>query len=441
MIIAIAAIIVVLVAVNALYVAAEFAAVSVRRSRVQQMAEEGSSLAKSLLPILQRPELLDRYIAACQIGITISSLVLGAYGQAAIPGRLAPLLEDLGAFGEPAAQSISAVFVLLSLTAVQVILGELVPKSLALQFPTRVALYTTLPMQWSLVALRPFIAILNGSALALLRIVGAGHASHTHTHSPEEIELLIMQSGDGGLLNPDERSRLRRALQLGNLTAANVMVPRHLMLAFDSQMTIDAAVIAISSSPYTRVPVYRDSIDHVVGLLHAKDLAAYELKTGGTDTIERVARPVVTLPASLAVDRVLVELRTQRAQQAVVVDEHGGIAGLITLEDVLAEVFGTFDDEFKTSAVPGVAILPGGGVRVPGSMHASEVRQYLTSNLPGSSTTIGGRVVEMLGYLPDAGVRVHGGGAEILVERVKGRVIDTLVIRLVGGKEAAPDAS
>jgi CBS domain containing-hemolysin-like protein len=428
MIIAIVGIIVLLIAVNALYVAAEFAAVSVRRSRVQQLAEEGNGLARSLLPILQKPELLDRYIAGCQIGITISSLVLGAYGQATIPGRLEPLLDDLGWFSEAAAQSIAAIIVLLFLTATQVVLGELVPKSLALQFPARVALYTTLPMQYSLVALRPFIAILNGSALAVLRLFGAGHASHTHTHSPEELELLIMQSADGGLLDPDERSRLRKALQLGNLAAADVMVPRQKVLAFEAQMTIAEASTAIARSPYTRVPVYRDSIDEVLGLLHAKDLAAYEGEAARTRTISEIARPMVTIPESLPVERVLVALRAERAQQALVIDEHGGVAGLLTLEDVLSEIFGTFGDEFKSVAEADVQQLPGGGTRLAGSIPYAFARKIMPVDLPGASHTLAGRVIEMLGHLPAEGEEIALEGARIVVESVAHRAIVSVVV-------------
>jgi CBS domain containing-hemolysin-like protein len=440
MILAALAIIVVLVVVNALYVAAEFAAVSVRRSRVQQMAEEGNGLARALLPTLQQPELLDRYIAGCQIGITVSSLVLGAYGQAALPGHIAPILEDFGGLQEAASQTVSAIFVLLFLTGIQVVLGELVPKSLALQFPTRVALYTTLPMKWSLVILRPFIAILNGSALAMLKPFHVGHASHTHAHSPQEIELLIAQSGDGGLLNSDERTRLRKALQIGNLVAADVMVPRRKMLAFEASMTIDAAIVAIADSPYTRVPVYRESIDDVLGLIHAKDLAIYDSATGGSDPITAVTRPMVTVPESLSVDRVLLTLRAQHAQQALVVDEHGGVAGLITLEDVLSEIFGAFDDEFKHG--PGDSIIPlaGGGVGVPGSMPMVVARRFLPTGLPGTSHTLAGRLTEMAGYLPVEGERFEVDGATVVVEAVARRTIISLAIFPSGGAEVDDDA-
>src|SRR6266540_3204372 len=187
-----------LILINAVYVAAEFAAVSVRRSRIQQLAADGNPLAEWLLPVIESPAALDRYIAACQIGITLSSLVLGAYAQSTIAVWLEPFFTEWGGLQEVAAQSTSAVVVLLTLTVAQVIFAELVPKSLALQYPTQTALYTLIPMVPSLWVYRPFIKWLNGTGLLVLRALGAPQHGHRHIHSPEEIELLIAESRDGG---------------------------------------------------------------------------------------------------------------------------------------------------------------------------------------------------------------------------------------------------
>src|ERR687898_1653404 len=178
-----------LILINAVYVGAEFAAVSVRRSRIQQLADDGNPLAAWLLPLIESPPALDRYIAACQIGITLSSLVLGAYAQRTIAVWLTPLFIDLGGLQDVAAQSTSAAVVLFALTVAQVIFAELIPKSLALQYPTRFALYTLLPMVPSLWIYRPFIKWLNGTGLLFLRLVGAPAQTHRHLHSPDEIAL------------------------------------------------------------------------------------------------------------------------------------------------------------------------------------------------------------------------------------------------------------
>jgi CBS domain containing-hemolysin-like protein len=197
-----------LILVNAVYVAAEFAAVSTRRSRIRQLAEEGNRLACWLMPILERPVLLERYIGACQIGITVSGLVLGAYAQATIARRP----DAMGGAGRacrnrrPAPRPLP--IVLLLLTVAQVIFAELVPRSLALRYPTSAALYATIPMAPSMWLFRPFITWLNATGLLLRRLIGAPPRAHRHIHSPEEIELLIAESRDGGLLEPDEHRRL-----------------------------------------------------------------------------------------------------------------------------------------------------------------------------------------------------------------------------------------
>ncbi len=227
---------------NAIYVAAEFAAVSVRRSRIQQLAADGNPLAAWLLPVLDSPGSLDRYIAACQIGITLSSLILGAYAQGTIAVWLTPFFASIPWLQSIAAQSTSAVLVLLVLTVAQVVFAELIPKSLALQYPTQTALYTVVPMVPSAWVYRPFIKFLNGSGALLLRLVGAPQQGHRHIHSPAEIELLIADSRDGGLLEPDEHRRLQRALRLNLRQAKQLMVPRRRVSALDINTPMDDVI-------------------------------------------------------------------------------------------------------------------------------------------------------------------------------------------------------
>ena len=428
------AIIVVLIAVNALYVAAEFAAVSVRRSRIQQLAREGNPFARALLPVLNNPSLLDRYIAACQIGITISSIVLGAYGQATLPDYIAPLFEGLGGLQEGASQSASAVVILISLTIIQVVLGELVPKSLALQYPTQSALYTAIPMRWSLAVLRWLIVVLNGSGMLILRLLGSPAPTHVHTHSPDEIELLIVQSSDGGLLNPDERVRLRRALKLSSKTAHDIMVPRNRMMAIDVETPVDDLLAIVGGSPYTRMPVYRENVDNVIGLLHTKDLVAGYLEAGQVRTVDQFIRPILSVPEMVTADRVLATFRGKKVQQAIVVDEYGGVAGLVTLEDVLAEVFGDFGDEFKAQ-VESVETLDDGRIRIQGSVPSDEVGSLLGVEFGGHADSIGGRVVEVLGFLPSGGEIVEVDGVTMEVEEVEHLAVKTLLITPPGGSE------
>lgn len=344
------AIIALLIAVNALFVAAEFAAVGTRRSRIRMLAQDGDARAAWVLPIVEDPARLDRYVAACQIGITFSSLVLGAFGQATLARDLAPALESLGGWSELAAQGVAALIVLLALTALQVILGELLPKSLALQFPTRALVLTVGPMRASLRLFAPFIWLLNGSGILLLRLLRAPQVSHRHIHSPDEIDLLIVESRDGGLLEPDEQRRLHQALRLSMYPVSAVMVPAAQVAAIDADQPFTRIVAEVAESPFSRLPVYRGDRDNVVGVLQTKHVALAVAKgEAGRVDLEDLLRPVVRVAESTTADKALTVLREGRTQLAVVTDAEGRMVGLVTLEDVLEEVFGEVGDEFKGS--------------------------------------------------------------------------------------------
>lgn len=338
------AIISALIFLTAVYVAAEFAAVSVRRSRLRRMAEDGHSLAARLLPVVEDARQLDRYIAASQIGITFGSLVLGAYGQARLSPVVEPLLVRAG-FQPDSAESTAAAAILIGLTILGVIFGELVPKSLALQYPTQVALWTVLPMRWSLHVMDWFIWALNGSGILLLKAFRVQNTGHRHIHSPEEIELLIAESRDGGLLEPEEQVRLHKALQLRRRTARELMVPRERLVLLDGDQPFDEIVRAVASSPYTRLPVFRGKPSNVIGMLRTKDLAVGYLS--GTHAIDGLLRPIATVPAAMPADRLIGFLRERRAHGVLVTDEGGKLAGLVTLEDVVSALIGVVQDELK----------------------------------------------------------------------------------------------
>lgn len=328
-----------LILANALYVAAEFGAVSVRRSRVRRLADDGGWLARRLVPFIEHPAALDRYVGASQIGITLSSLMLGAFAQATVTPVLAPALGSLFALEPGLAASWASVLVLTTLTALQLVVGELVPKALALQYPTETALATVLPMQWSATLFRPLLAVLNGTATALLRSVGAKATSHGHLHSPEELELLIAESRDGGLLEPEEQQRLHRALRLGLRQARDLMVKRDALTTLPIDAPWDVVVATVHASPYSRIPVYRGSPDAIVGTLRVKDLIRHYVAEGPRP-LEGLVRPLIQLPESLAADRVLSQLRENRAHQAVVVDDGGRAVGVITIQDVVGALLG-----------------------------------------------------------------------------------------------------
>lgn len=416
------AVLLLLVAINALYVAAEFAAVSVRRSRIQQQAEDGNRLAVRFFPYVADGQKLDRFVATCQIGITISSLVLGAYGQTALAPRLSPLFESWGGMEALAAQSTAAVVILLTLTAFQMILGELVPKSLALQFPTAVALYTVVPMQWSIRLLSWFITVLNGSGLAILRLLGVRETGHVHIHTPDEIEYLIAESREGGLLELDEHTRLREALRLGVTTVDEVMVPRTSITGIEASTGFPEVLRIAAESPYTRLPVFDGTLDNITGYLHVQDIARSALS--GRETLP-LHKPLV-IPQGMSLERVLERLRAERQHMALVADEYGGIAGLVTVGDVLEDIFGPIVDEFKPAS-PAAVRLPDGTMRLPGSLRLQAAAELIGADWEGDSATVGGFVMERLGRIPKPGEQLVIEHVPVRVERMAGRTVVSIL--------------
>lgn len=427
------AVILFLIAVNALYVVAEFSAVSVRRSQVHQLAQAGHPLARRLLPYLRDAQTLDRYIAACQIGITWSSLVLGAFGQSVVAPGVGILLSEVAGWSEGTARGAAAIGVLVSLTTLQVVFGELVPKSLALQFPTALALYTVLPMRWSLALYGAFIALLNGSGLAILRWLRMGAAEgHRHVHSPEEIEMLIAESRDGGLLEPDEQQRLHHALHLGRTTARQLMVPRRQVLAIDAAWSVERALGIAVESPYTRLPVYRDSLDNVVGILHTKDVAVRVSEFGGgreaAPPMVSLIRPATLVPGTVSAFQLLRTLRERHSRMAILLDEFGGMEGIVTLEDLLSELLGEIRDEIQSDE-PAPERLPDGRLRLPGRMRVDEAVEFANVPFPAEEAeTVAGFVLEKLGDIPEPGQRLQVDGNWFEVERMEEQRIVSVVM-------------
>lgn len=414
-----------LLLLSALYVAAEFSAVSVRRARVRQRAEQGNALAAGLLRVLEDPRKLDRYISASQVGITITSLAVGAFAQATLAVGLVPVFRSLFGLSAVAAVSASTVLVLLVLTGLQMVLAELVPKYLALARPTQVALFTVLPMKWSLTAFSPFLDVLNGSAAVVLRLFGIDEPASRHIHSPEEIDLLFVESREGGLLEPDEQRRLRRALQLGILRARHLMVPRNQISAIEVSTPLEDVIRIVAESPYTRLPVYRDDVDDVIGVLHTRDLFVRAL-TGKMTSIEPLLRPILQVPESVTADQLLARMREAHTHQAMLLDEFGGVSGLVTLDDVLTEVMGEVGDELKGDE-PGPERLEDGRVRLPGWLRLDEAEPWLGAYLEGESDTLGGRVTEALGHVPAVGETVEIDGVGFEVESVVHHAVGWLV--------------
>lgn len=411
-----------LIGLNALYVAAEFATVSARRTRVNQLAQAGNRFARLLEPIIVDTGRLDTYVAACQLGITASSLVLGFYGQSAIASAIVPLFSSLGRLQEAAAQSLAATVVLIGLTALQVLLGELVPKSVALRYPERLALLTVVPLRWSMVLFRPAIALFNGTGTLILRLLGLPLADHhAHVHSPEELELLVEESARGGLIDAEERELLDNALHFGDLKAADVMVPRTRLVAAPITTPLRKLLEIAVTTGYTRIPLYEGSIDTIRGIVHLRDLLRLEIE--GRDDVAAILRPVPFVPESKPAVEVWNQLRQDKSYVAIVLDEFGGTAGMITMEDLIEEVFGELEDEFDQETAL-VATGPDGMVRLDGEVRIADINHRFGLELRNDDVhTIGGLVLHELGRVPQVGDTVQTAGVTLRVERVSGLAV------------------
>ena len=420
-------IIALLILLTALFVAAEFAAVGARRSRLRRLAEDGNALATRILPVLEDPHALDRYIAASQVGITLSSLILGAYAQASIAPRVAPFVQELGGLDAQTAQSTSAAVVLLVLTTLAMIAGELIPKSIALQNPTGTALWTVVPMQWAERAFAWSIDFLNGSGNVVLRLMRVKTTGHRHVHSPQEIELLIAESRDGGLLEPQEQVRLHQALRLGLRTAGQLMVPRVRLASIEASAPIPELLRLVATSPYSRLPVYRRTPDDVIGILHTKDVVMRFVTDRQVESVLSLLRPIERVSANISADKLLAYLRERRIHQALVVGGEGQVEGMITLEDVVAELIGGVSDEFK-GAVARAILLPDGSVRLPGAMGVGQAAQVLGARWRGPGETVGAFITRELGGVPAPGEHVTIGGVPMVIEAVEGDVVSTALV-------------
>ncbi len=419
-----------LILIDALYVAAEIGAVGARRSRLAQMAEEGNRMAQVVLSIVQDPNRLDTYIAACQLGITLSSLALGFYGQAVVAPALEPYLLNWGWASEAVVSSVTATGVLIFLTLLQVLLGELSPKTIGLQYPERTAILTVVPVRWSMALFRPLIWFFNGSGRLLLRLLGfSAVAESVHVHAPEEILMLVRESGVGGVLEPAERALLENTLQLRERPVRQAMVPRTQILAAPVDTPVTELFALLANSPYSRMPLYEGNIDNIVGVVHLKDLMCAVAQDQPVSARELMRVPPY-IPETVPVEEVFTLLQRERYHLAVVIDEFGGTAGIVTFEDLLEEIFGDIYDEFDVDRDP-IRVVPERGLLVEGDVPIVDLNDLLDAELPeDEADTVGGLIQNRLGRVPREGDVVEVAGYTLQVEKMDGMAVAQVLIPL-----------
>jgi putative hemolysin len=413
--------VVVLVLANAFFVAAEFALVGSRKTRLDELARAGDGKARLARRAVQS---LDRYISATQLGITLASLGLGWIGEPA----LAHLIEGMfvwlpGPASAIATHTVASVIAFIIITVLHIILGELVPKAMALLYPEVVSGWVAAPLMGFAWVMALPIAILNGTAnwlLGLMRIDPPGE--HERLHSPEEIRMLVEQSTEGGSLLRQDARLLEGVFEFSEKTAQEVMTPRTQMVALESGLTVEAAADEVAAAGRSRYPVYTDSLDEIVGVVHAKDvLAALRARPGRT--IREIMRPPLFVPGTRQVEDVLADMKRLKTHLAVVLDEYGGTAGLVTMEDLLEEIVGPIYDEYD----PQVKAPPSGAPQLDGAMPITEFNSEYGETLDDTDyTTIGGFVFGQLGRLPRPGDRVPAGRHTLEVTEMEGRRVKSL---------------
>ena len=329
---------------NGFFVASEFALVSVRQTRINQLANEGNKTAKVTVNALKE---LDKYIAATQLGITIASIGLGWVGEATLAKILHPLLDFLPYVSNTIASHTIAVALAFALiTFMHVVMGELMPKSIALQYPEKTTLAITRPLVFVARIFTPFIFLLNGFGNWCLKLINIPPAHPAHSvHTEEELDMIIDASYKGGVLNETESLLLKNSLKFTDLNAKQIMVPRCDVTAIAVDLDIKEFEKIILENQYTRYPVYDGNIDNIIGILHVKDLYSCKMKKENFELKHCLRKPLL-VPETMMTDALLQNFKNNHTEIAIVIDEFGGMSGVITLEDVLEEIFGDVQDEF-----------------------------------------------------------------------------------------------
>jgi CBS domain containing-hemolysin-like protein len=407
-----------LVFANGFFVAAEFALVGARRSKIDAMVARGDSRARTVRYALTH---LDRYISGTQLGITLASLALGWLGEPALAALVDRLFSTLGVdISTGTAHTTAAITIaFLTITFLHIVLGELAPKSLALVAPEGVSRWVARPLILFSRVMSPFIWLLNGAANLLLRPFGVRTVSEAgHVHSAEELRLLLVQAREQGTLDETDSAMLAGVFDFHQKRARDVMRPRMEVVALPVDATEAEVREVVYQERYSRYPVYEETLDNIVGLFVAKDLLFY--RGSAPFDLRRAMREPLFVPDSRPAERVMDDLRKTRAQMAIVLDEFGGTAGILALEDLVEEVVGDIADEYDVHARR--SIETEGVLEIVGSMSLVDVRSDYGLPIPeGSWTTLGGYVFSQLGRVAAVGDRVTFPGGELEVVAMDGR--------------------
>jgi len=404
-----AMVILALIVANGFFVSAEFALIGVRPSQLEELLEAGDRRAAGMLKVLESPDRQNRYIATAQLGISLASLGLGMYGEVQISHFIEPYLAHLLGV-EPSAALVNTLGYLIALsllTYLHLVLGEVVPKTLALDKPTRAALIMAGPMYAIELVMAIPVAILNAVGRLLLRVLRISPAeSHARLHSPQELEMIVSESAEGGQLNEDEGDFIRNIFTFSERQAHQVMTPRRKIQAIPLDIPLPELIKLVSTSRFSRFPVYEGDLDHIIGILHLKDLIRQQMTSKGKFDLRLLLHKAPVIPEHYPVENLLNMFKRQRLHMAIVLDEFGGTAGIVTLEDLVEEIVGEVRDEFdRKEADPLVELAPG-SLEVSGQYLLEDLDEYVNlgneESLP-DVETVGGIIITNLGRPPQIG--------------------------------------
>jgi CBS domain containing-hemolysin-like protein len=421
------------VLLNAFFVGAEFALVRSRRTRLEAMTRSGDRLARIALRASSN---ISRVLSASQLGVTLASLGLGWVAESTLGDMFATLFNNMPFAIEASVRlTIGATIALIVVTYLHVVFGELTPKAAALNHPEGLARWLAPPLLLFALVTKPFTYFLNKSSQVILHALGQEAAGQDEAvHSPEEIRLLVEQSQESGQMQAHDADLIDAVFEFSEKNAREVMTPRTELVALPVEATLSEVLGVVQETGLSRYPVYDESIDNIIGVVLAKDLLKLLAPRANTEAFDlpSIMRPVHVIPGSREVEEVLADFKRLKEHMAIVLDEYGGTAGVVTMEDLLEEIVGEILDEYDT---PEDAEAPlhtrAGETMVPGSTHIGELNEHFGLLVPDEDyTTIGGYVFGVLGRLPVVGDRVIAGGAIFTVREMDGRRIETLAVDL-----------
>lgn len=406
-----------LVFANGFFVAAEFSIVTVRKTRIDQLIAEGDRRARAVRRAVSDP---DPYIAATQLGITMASIGLGWIGEPALASMIQPTFAFLPAHvAEPTAHTVAVAIAFAAVTSLHIVLGELAPKTIALEHSEATALWVVKPTEIFMRVFWPFIRLLNGMGRAVVNLLGmSGPSRHALVHSEEELKMLVTASQEAGVLEEQEEQMLHRVFDFADLTAGQVMVPRTELVAVPADMPRDVLIEHVARAGRSRLPVYRNDLDDVIGVLDVTDVLKSIATADSRTTAAALAREALTVPETLRADDLLAAMRRRGVREALVIDEYGSTAGLVTFESLMERIVG---DLGSAAGGQRITVRPDGSADIDGLALVGDVNDQFGLHIDeGTFTTIGGFVLGRLGRRARVGDAMDVEGRQMRVDAVDG---------------------